>query len=381
MNNGIAIAHSHFPQIGGAERVAIEFAELFGAPLYTSFINNNVSIDDVTIHELFSDSRLLSLIKRHGRIGTIVQKLYYQLAWSQFTELSEYDIVIQSGSAPMWYVPPDNQVIVRYVHTPARGVYSKFQDNGKSLFASLFTLYLRTVRSHTIPYAERYVANSDLVARRIKKYWGVPEDKVTVVYPPVNVAEYEPSAGGDYYVAVSRLVDHKRFDAIIEAFGNLPSRELRVVGDGPERDTLERQAEAHENITLEGYVSESRKRSLLRNAKASLYNALNEDFGIVPVESWAAGTPVIGVCDGFTQYQIQDGESGVLFDRAQTPKGTAANIENAIQRFESVGVNATPSELYQEAAKFSSNRFANRMKQVVSEAKENAAIDPAFRQY
>ncbi|TQQ83376.1 glycosyltransferase [Halonotius terrestris] len=380
MSEKIAIAHDHFPQIGGAERVALKLANIFDATIYTSYTDENVTVDDVPVYTLFNGSILSRLIKRRGRIGTLVQKFYYQLGWSQATELAEYDIVIQSGSAPMWYVPPDDQVIVRYVHTPPRSVYSKFQDNGKSLPVSLFTLYLRAMRTHTVPYAERYVANSELVARRIRKYWGVPTDAITVVYPPVDVTGYKPSAGKEYYVAVSRLVDHKRFKPIIKAFANLPSKELRIVGDGPERDTLEQQAKEHENIRFEGYVSERKKQSLLSNAKASMYNALNEDFGIVPIESWAAGTPVIGVSDGFTQYQIQDGKTGILFARAKTPELTAANIQDAVRRFESEGIESTPADLHQQAKKFSSERFTKRMQQVVAEVKDEAAIKPAFLQ-
>jgi len=122
-------------------------------------------------------------------------------------------------------------------------------------------------------------------------------------------------------------------------------------------------------VTFKGFVSEQRKRELLASAKAVLFSALNEDFGMVPVEALAAGTPVIGVDDGFTRFQIADGKNGMLFKRGELPA--------AIRRFERHGVAWDADQLHEFAAvNFGRERFEREMGEAVAAAERETAVDP-----
>jgi glycosyltransferase involved in cell wall biosynthesis len=222
-----------------------------------------------------------------------------------------------------------------------------------------------------------FVANSDLVARRIQLYWGIDDSMVRVVYPPTPTSSYGPShadADRDYYFTFSRLYPSKRISEIVRAFNQLNSRghdhRLVVGGDGPARDRLEKVA--GDSVKFVGYLSEADKRRRLAECKAFIFNAYQEDFGMVPIEAMASGTPVLGVRDGFTQHQILDGRNGYTYDRSDT------NIVDAVRHFEANGVAWSATDIQAFAEQFSLPRFRERMRDIVAEATEAAAIQPDF---
>lgn len=368
-DTSVAVVHEHYYERGGAERVVEEIARTFDAPIYTGFVMERAlpaETDDLTIHELFGDSLATPVIKR----STLARDLYYQFAWQRLPALTDYDVLILSGNNPGWYVPPEQQVVVRYVHTPPRTAYDQFHRRATDPVTKLYAYASRVLYYPNVPYPDRYVANSDLVARRLRRYLGVTEP--AVVYPPVPVSSYEPGDRGEFYLAYSRLVRDKRFDEMIRAFAQQPDRRLVIGGAGPDRERLETLADGVDNVELRGYLSAVEKRDLLGRAKALVYAAVNEDFGMVPIEAFASGTPVIGVRDGFTKYQITDGETGVLFDRG------VSELAAAIERFERESVTADPEDLVKLAAEFSDDRFRERLRTVVADAVADAAIDVSF---
>ncbi len=127
---------------------------------------------------------------------------------------------------------------------------------------------------------------------------------------------------------------------------------------------------APENVTFVGYMSEEEKRRRLGEARAVIFNAMNEDFGIVPVEAFASGTPVLGVADGYTKYQILDGENGLLHEP------DARSIRQNIERFERDGVAWSTTELEEFSKRFSFERFRKRVQEVVENVTKSAAIEP-----
>lgn len=182
--------------------------------------------------------------------------------------------------------------------------------------------------------------------------------------------EYSPDARetGGYYLYLGRLADHKHVEDVVEEFNRRDNTILKIAGKGPERDRLERMA--GENIHFEGYVSEDEKRRLYSGARALIYPAANEDFGMVPVEAMASGTPVIGVREGFTQYQIQDGLNGYTY-----PRG-APGLYKAIQAFERDGVEWTGGRIAEFASRFSVEQFRAGMREAVQDARERATVSP-----
>ncbi len=140
---------------------------------------------------------------------------------------------------------------------------------------------------------DAFGAISHHVAKRIKKTYG---REAKVIYPPVNIDFFE--LGGkrnEYYVTASRFVPYKKIDLIVEAFAGMPDKQLVVIGDGPDAKKI--QAKASKNIELIGYQSNESLKKYLQGAQAFLFAAI-EDFGILPIEAQACGTPVIGYGKG-----------------------------------------------------------------------------------
>lgn len=366
LDRSIAVLHEHYPARGGGEMVADELARTFGGDVFTGFAEDGMTPDDVDVHDLFGDSLLGPLIRRSFH----VRDLFYQFGWTHLPEVADADVLVTSGCNPMWAVPRDDQTVVSYVHSPPRVPFDLWarDESPRSPLQHLYGKAARVLHPRG-RYADRLIANSDLVARRMVQYWGVDESDIDVVYPPIETHRYSPSEAetDDYYLVWSRLWPAKRIDDIVRACTREGVR-LIVGGDGPDRDRLEQMA--GETVEFRGFVPDDELPRLVSGAKAVIFNAQNEDFGMVPIEAMAAGTPVIGVRDGFTRHQIFDGMNGLLFDSGER------NLRKAIRRFERAGVEADEDEIAAFADQFSVERFRREMRRIVSEATEAAAIRP-----
>jgi glycosyltransferase involved in cell wall biosynthesis len=198
-----------------------------------------------------------------------------------------------------------------------------------------------------------FVANSKHIQARIKKYY---HRDSTVIYPPI-VTEYLlnlPHRAGDYYLIVGRQVAAKRLDLAVDAFNEL-GLPLKVVGAGEEIARQKPRAKA--NIEFLGRVSDDERDRLLAGAKGFVFPP-EEDFGIVPLEALAAGTPVIAFDKGGVPEYIVDGETGVLFDE-QTPAAVAV----AVRRFE--GMKFDDKVLRARAKEFDVEVFRQRIRAFV----------------
>lgn len=358
----IAVLHGNYFARGGGERVADAIADAFDAPLFYGFGNDKAIPDDeIDRRKLFHPTRVGERLAQG-----IHQYRDFRFMWNgqHLPELHDYDVIIESGNEFGWYVPRDHQSIVKYVHSPPRGPYDMFHKHGDSRLHRLYCLGVKTLYRHSVSYPDVYLANSEVVANRCRKYWG---EDAQIVYPPVDVERYGPENAEQErertYLTFSRLYRHKRTREIVEAFRERDGQ-LIVGGDGPQRPHLEKIAGG--NVAVRGYLSEGEKARLLAECDALIFNAENEDFGIVPIEAFASGTPVIGVEDGFTQYQIQDGTNGILFDK----EGAPTHIWDALDRFEREGVDWGPRELVRFAEQFSRERFEAELAHAVEDALE-----------
>lgn len=365
----VAVLHGNYFQRAGGEIVADAIAEAFDAPLFYGFGDPEVMPDDDIDRRPLFDMPRLHALRLKGVVKSVYQLRDLCFFWwgHHLPELTNYDVVIQSGNELGWYVPPDDQVIVKYVHSPPRNAYDRYQEVGGDTVHTLYTIATRTLYTPTTSYPDRYLANSELVARRIRRYWGQAS---TVVYPPVDCerlsADRRPT-DPDLFLTFNRLVRHKRTREIVKAFADLPDKRLVVGGDGPELETLRKIAPS--NVEVRGYLDEDDKRDLLSEAAALVFNAVNEDFGLIPVEAFASGTPVVGVSDGFTAYQIADGVNGVLY-----PDHSADAVRHGVERFVSDGVRMDGRSLEQFASHFSTDRFKRQVRRHVAETVEEAAV-------
>lgn len=357
----IAVCHENVKTRGGATRVAEELARTFDADLFIGFWDKNkVNVaDDVKAHKLFN-----SWLDRRLENNDMYRDIASPWKWEKVPELQDYDIIIQSKNNTMWYVPRDTQLLVTYCHTPPRNPYDRFQDKSGSIFRRLFTKVVRHSFHPLMDFPDLFFANSELIQRRLDLYFS---KESTVLYPPVNVKSYYTSKyTEDYYLTFSRLAPNKRMDEIVEAFNNL-SHKLVIGGEGPQREKLEKKAE--DNIEFVGYMDEAEKRTRLSECRGLIFNAVHEDFGLVPVESLSSGTPVLGVNEGFTKYQIKDGCNGVLYERGE--------LEDAVNRYENMD-DLWPTQKIAEHAErnYGINRFQENAKKALADLVEEKSIDP-----
>lgn len=371
--NNVAVAHWGEHVNGGGDRVAWELSRVFeDAPLYVGWQDKAIEPQDIETKQLI-DGRLHEWALDRGGVA---RKVAHMLGWQVAEPLREYDILVTSGNEPLFYVPPTEQVWVAYVHHTNRRQSDQIHEVGSGRLASLKLLLYYAIRvafDHNTHKPDLFLANSEQVKRRMVRYWGVPAEKIAVVYPPVNTEAYTPgdAESSNYYLTLSRLDWHKSVDDIVHAFEDLNER-LVVAGDGPEREKLERIAS--ENVGFAGYVSEDEKKELLAGAKAFVFNGQDEDFGISPVEALAAGTPILGVKEGMTQYQVVDGKNGYTFERDES----GGAIRNAIRQFEDDGIEWDSSEIASFADRFSVQAFHDRMHNAVNRAVENADVTPEW---
>ena len=291
------------------------------------------------------------------------------LAVEQF-DLRGYDIVISSSHAVAKGVltGPD-QLHVSYVHSPMRYAWdlqaTYLQESGLSGgvrgWAARWVLHrMRLWDCRTANGVDDFIANSHFIARRIKRTYG---REASVIYPPVGVDEFSLwRAKESYYVAASRLVPYKKMDLIAEAFRALPDRKLILIGDGPEADKVN--SKAGENVRVMGHLPRAILRDYLQRASALLF-AAEEDFGILPVEAQACGTPVIAYGRGGACETIRDlagpEPTGVLFDQ-QTPEALVA----AIRRFEANRDAISPAACRRNALRFGPDRFRRELSAFVA---------------
>jgi glycosyltransferase involved in cell wall biosynthesis len=325
----IAIVHDYFIQMGEAERVAAVMHQSFPtAPVYAT-----VALPHRLPNELRNADMRTSHLQNLPAIERCFREyfLFYPFAVEQF-DLSEYDLILSSSSGYAKGVRRRrNAVHVCYCHTPMRWAwrYDDYvrRENFGRLTRSVLPLCLWGLRKWDLRAAKQpthYIANSQLVAERIKEIYG---REAIVIPPPIDVDRFAPSTHtDDYYLVLSRLLPSKRLDVAIEACNRL-KRRLVIVGDGPDRQRLE--SIAGRTIEFLGLQSDRMVNQYASRCRA-LLSPGEEDFGMVPLEVNAAGRPVIAYKAGSALEIVVEGVTGLFFDRQE-----ASSLANTIEEFES----------------------------------------------
>jgi glycosyltransferase involved in cell wall biosynthesis len=284
-------------------------------------------------------------------------------------ELKLFDVVVTSGNEPQWWMPREDQTVLAYTHTTPRWMYDLNHHEQGMITRTVTQLKRWIFQQELATGIDLWVANSDIVARRISKYWG--NENVKTVYPPIETEALGPEQADteDFYLILCRLAPIKRVrQAVLAA----KEREftLKIAGSGPLRPELE--AIAPDNVEFLGWVEPDRKRRLLAGARASINCCMAEDFGMSVVESMASGTPVITVDEGMPRYTVEDGTRGIHFSEGKLLRG--------IERFESEGVSMSERGLAEWTRdNFGTNRFIQQMRAAIDEAERKNRITPEFR--
>ena len=348
----IAIVHDNFAQMGGAEKVAEEICSL----LPQADLHSTVALPHLLSPRLRQKEIHTTWMQRLPALPRYFRHyfLFYPLAIESM-DLSAYDLIVSScfGYAKGVH-KRRNAIHVSYCHTPMRWVwryddYSERASFGRAagsvlpvLMSGLKRWDLRAARQ-----PDHFIANSNVVAERIKKFYG--RDSI-VIPPPIDVKRFtlDPRTE-DYYLVLSRLVPYKRIDLAIEACTRL-NRRLIVIGDGPDRARL--QQLAGPSVTLVGRQSDEQVTRYAARCRALLFPG-EEDFGMTPLEVNAAGRPVIAFRAGGAVETVLHGLTGLFFNRP-----TVNSLMDAIEQSEDQ--TWSPLAMRAHAERFDRTVFAER---------------------
>ena len=322
----IALVHDYLTQRGGAERVFELLCKRYPeADIFTSLYDAQKSID---LGERIINTTFLQKIPGATKYFRMLAPLYFPAFRS--LDLQDYDLIISSSTSFAKAVrkKPTARHIC-FCHNVTRFLWETetyLREYGDYRYlAPLIEKVFQMMRNLDLKYAQEpdlYIANSSIVAQRIQKIY--KKQAIAINYP-IDTSNFVFSdTKEEYYLASARMISYKRLDIIVEAF-NWLGWNLLISGDGPEEERLK--AHALPNIQFLGHVSDRERKDLFSKAKSIIVAAL-EDYGLVPVEANASGTPVIAYgAGGVLDTQIP-GKTGVFFKR-QTPCSLQAAILEA----------------------------------------------------
>ncbi|MEM9410147.1 MAG: glycosyltransferase [Planctomycetota bacterium] len=363
----IAIVHDWFTRIAGSEKVVKEIKHCFPNADVFSLVDH---LSDNERESLGIDAPIrTSFINRLPIQSKFRHYLPLMPIAIEQLDLREYDLVFSSSHAvAKGCLTTSEQLHISYVHTPMRyawDMYHEYLEQKRmgwglgSVFARSVLHYLRNWDRATADRPDFYIANSKYVRERIRKTY---RRDSTVIYPPVDVNSMPFSMQKqDYFLAAGRLVPYKRFDLIVDAMKELPNEKLVLIGDGPEMSKI--QSLAGPNVEVLGYQNDEVLREHMKNAKAFVFAAV-EDFGIMPVEAQACGTPVIGLNRGGVAETVIPMQTGVLFSEQ-----TSESIVEAIRVFLELPSSVLDSDVIRaHTQKFCQNSFRNNLLRFVESA-------------
>ncbi len=360
----ICFVHDWLTNYGGAELVLKTFLEIWpGTPVYTLIYDERGTCQDIIRSTSITGSFInkFPFAKHNHRLFLPLMPL----AIKQF-DLSNYDLIISDSHAIAKGVTTRRgQCHISYIHTPIRYAwemqeqylaYARLDRGFRGLLARSLLNHIRRWDLRTARNVNYFIANSKFVARRIRNYY---EREATVIYPPVEVERFKPTAKkDDFYLTISRLVPYKNVDLIVSAFAKMPGKKLVVIGDGPEMKRIRQSAS--ENISIMGYQPNQVVEDYLHRARALIF-AAEEDFGIILVESQACGTPVIAYGKGGVLESVNEGETGFFYNEQSID-----SLTNAIQAFEKHPP-LDVQKMQRNAERFNKDRFKHEIETFVSD--------------
>lgn len=363
----VALVHELLTMKGGAEKVLKILAEMFPeAPIYT------LLYDEQKLGDWFPRTRVRTsnvqpkLMFGRWRLNHHLYLRRFPQAIEGF-DFSGFDLVISSSSAfAHGIITNGHPKHLSYIHSPARYLWDRTHDVLDRAARGPLGWFKRRHLEHTFhglriwdsEAAERadvLLAASKEVQRRIELYW---RRESQVVYPPIDPVwlEHAPKRSTDqtYFFVASTLVPYKRIELAIEAANQLQVP-LKIAGEGPDKARLQKLAGP--TVELLGFQSQEQLMSLYAGAKATLFVG-DEDFGLVPLESMACGTPVIGMRKGGALETIIEGTTGTFFDSP-----TAESLSKVMSSFDAKKFDADACRA--QAQNFSRREFESSLREAI----------------
>lgn len=380
-NLKIALVHDQIAEFGGAERVLVALKEAFPqADVFTSFFDK----DRLAEHRKHFEGWKIteSSASRIPFFNKVYSPFRFLLPWVwRSFDLSGYDVVIASSSWGMSKGVSLQKAKHKvqgtkyfcYLHTPPRYLYGYDESSLKKylpvrIYALIVNHFLRQYDYRSSQTVDHFIFNSEEIRRRSLKFY---RKDGTVIHPPimqVQGVEYKVQSNEvtDYFLTVSRLAPTKHIDLLIEA-ANKEKFHLKVVGSGNQEKYLK--SIAGPTVEFMGSVDDQTLGNLYTNARAFLYASVNEDFGMVPVEAMAHGTPVVAYASGGVLETVQEGKTGYLYHEL-TPEA----VMQAVKKLTSISKEEyikMKENCISFASTCSKDNFIKKMQEIVREKMQN----------
>lgn len=357
----VAIVADWLIDFGGAELVIQELLDMFpNAEIFTSVcFMSHPMLENRKIHTSFLQ-KIPFLNKKHKLAG-----VFRHWAFRQF-DFSDFDFVICSSSAESknvacgkWRKKHPNIPVFVYCHTPIRYYWSHYQQYLEMMEFGFFNPLAKKIFPKIVGWLRKkdleaarnvnvFWANSKTTAARIQKFY---HRDAEVIYPGIDTKQFFPKKNTqkkDFFLSIGRCIPYKKFDLLVEAF-NHNGKNLVLATNTDNLLYRELKAKSQKNISWIFAPTPTLRNQLYREARAFLFPP-EEDFGLVPVEAMASGTPVIAFGKGGATETIKNGVTGIFFD-----KQTADSLNNAISAFENMDF--SQEELIRHAQKFDKKSF------------------------
>lgn len=355
----VALVYDRINKMGGAERVLEVLGEIFPqAYLYTAFYNPRAATWARKFKVVASWLNRFPFASSYHELFPWLTPLGFEAF-----DFSDFDLVISITSAEAKGIITRPETLhLCYCLTPTRYLWSGYKDYfGNKAIRFLANPFVGSLKKWDLIAAQRpdaYIAISSNIKKRIKKYY---RRESTVIYPPVDLDKWRPSNDPqeeNYFLVVSRLVKYKKIDLAIKAFNQL-KLPLKIVGVGRELSKLKRLAKS--NIKFLGQLTDRELLGYYQKSQAVIYPQ-EEDFGLVPLEAQACGTPVIAYQGGGALESVVEGKTGLFF----SPQGVESLIE-AIKKFKILKPRLEPEACRQNAEKFGKQAFKIKFQKLIEE--------------
>jgi glycosyltransferase involved in cell wall biosynthesis len=353
----VAIFHDHFGMIGGGERVVLTLAKILNADVITT--------DTDSVQKLDGDVRVTSL----GRTIKIppLKQISATQKFATVNVSDDYDFFIFTGN---WshYAARRHHPNLWYCYAPVRAfydLYETFLQRQDPLTRQAFRAWVaghRRLDQRSVEHIDRIATISENVQNRIKRYHNRDAE---VIYPPVDTSRYRCKEYGDFWLSVNRLYPEKRIELQIEAFRALPDERLVIVGGYAEGDHASRYAtrllaNLPGNVEIRGEVSEQELIDLYARCRGHICTAIDEDFGLTPVEAMASGKPVVAVNEGGFRETVTDRTGMLVQADSGSIREAILNISENPERYS--------SSSRDRAMLFDISVFEEQIKRVVQDA-------------
>jgi glycosyltransferase involved in cell wall biosynthesis len=353
------VLHDYYLAPDGGGRLALELARGLGVGLACGFVADG--------HPFFNEPFTGELVQLgvRTRLPLLMQWSLARAFERRTGFLRDRDLAVYSGSyAPLAVLAGGARRNVCYCHTPPRFLYDRRDDFLRAAPAPArpllraFCAWLRPRYAAAMARMDGIIANSENVRKRIGQYLGLDSE---VVHPPCDTDAFRWVGQEDFFLSAARLDHLKRVDLVVQAFAGLPGQRLVVVSGGPEEARIRRLAANLSNVEVRGEVPEEELRSLMGRCQGTVYVPKDEDFGMTPVESMAAGKPVIGVAQGGLLETVLHGETGLLLAPDPAPQDIAA----AVLQLTPEQAAAMRPACERRAGEFAEARFLKKMRRAL----------------